>query len=650
MAILRSLLVTLGMNSAQYRSDLERSKKKTKTDYKEMAKATASFAAKSSAAFAATAVAMSVANAKMIRDQSNMAKVAQMTLGQYQKLAFAAEQYNVSAEQIADISKDTLEKIGEYINAGSGGLQDFADAMGMTKDETLAWAKSVQGMSGQQVFQKMINEMEAVGLSSEQMSNALESLGSDATKLIPLFSNNGKELDRLSDKYDKFNGQLSQKQIENYRLAAENIDLLAVSARNLSAVALAEMADGFGDLAKGLAEYTQQIQAFGTVQATLNVLSGTTLREKHREIFGELQELKEDMAKYEGVKYDDLPSINPFGLSKNEWFNLQSDYSRKRKELEDLNNQIVEIQKGAASQFEPGKPLELKITPKISKTAFESELDPEKTFADLYGGTDTVDLFALNLAKKNSALAESLAEQLALETESMDDRYSRELEFLEQNLSDYDQFLEAKSNLDKKYAQQKQAAEIASMQAVLSATESFSSAMLGIMNEESEGYKAMFLISQAAAFANAMVAANLAYAQVLAHDAGILGMGAVASAEMVRGLGYASAAAIAGQSIAGVFHAGSDFVPDAATRKDSSILIEGGERIISKSHNQELMGIMRDLKGGASVGGNIQVIVQGSIYGDEQTKKIISAAAAEGYARVGQDFKSNGVLYRQARR
>lgn len=649
MAVLRSLLVTLGMNSAQYRSDLDKSKKKTKTDYKEMAQASASFAAKSAASFSATAVAMTAANAKMVREQSNMASAAQMTLNQYQKMAFAAQQYGVSAEQVADISKDTLEKIGEYINAGSGGLQDFADAMGMNEEQTLTWAKSVQGMSGQQVFQKMVNEMEAVGLSSEQMSNALESLGSDATKLIPLFSESGKELERLSDKYDQFNGQLSQQQIDNYRLAAENIDLLTISTRNLSAVAFAEMAEGFGDLAKGLADYTQQIQAFGGVQATLNVLSGTSLREKHREIFGELQDIKEELSEYDDVKYDDLPSINPFGLSKNEWSNLQADYALKRKELEDLNNEIVAIQKGATGQFDTTKPLEIEISPRIGKTAFESDIDPEKTFGEMFGGADTVDLFSLNLAKKNQAAAESMAEQLAIQAEGIDEQYARELEFMQDNLADYDEYLTAKSNLDARYAQQKQAAEIASMQAVLSATESFSSAMLSVMDEESEGYKAMFLLSQAAAFANAMVASNLAYAQVLAHDSGILGMGAVATAEMVRGLGYASAAAIAGQSIAGVFHAGTEAVPDAAVRKDSSILIEGGERIISKSHNQELMDIMRNKSDGGG-GGGVIVQVMGNIYGDKETQRIMEQSAKMGAQLVGNDARTNGPIYKQMRR
>lgn len=634
MSILRSLLVTLGMNSAQYRNDLEKSKKKTKTDYKEMAGAAASFAAKSAAAFASTAIAMASANAKMIRDQSNMANVAQMTLDQYQKMSFAAEQYGVSAEQVADISKDTLEKIGEYINAGSGGLQDFADAMGMTKEETLKWAKSVQGMSGQQIFQKMINEMEAVGLSSEQMSNALESLGSDATKLIPLFSNNGKELERLSEKYSRFNEELTPDKIAQYKQAAEDIDLMTKSIQNMATIALVPVIEKIYETGK----------AWQWLMASLNEGTVEQITSEMADLVDANKKLRTEISYLENRGYD-----NFFQNDAEDAAELTKELEKNIARYDELQQQLIKLQGIDLPEigFKRDDPLELKIKPTLHKTAFEKELDPEKTFYELYGGTDTVDLFSLNLAKKNSALAESLAKQLALESESMDERYNREINLLQQSLSDYDQFLEAKSNLDKRYAQQKQASEIASMQAVLSATESFSSAMLGIMNEESEGYKAMFLISQAAAFANAMVAANLAYAQVLAHDAGIMGMGAVASAEMVRGLGYASAAAIAGQSIAGVFHGGGA-IPE--NNGEQTYLLKGGEYVESQAERRKIDKMLSGNGVGNGNGSVININVSGNIYGDKETRRIMEQAAQMGAQLVGQDARSNGPIYKQMRR
>lgn len=641
MAILRSLLVTLGMNSAQYRSDLEKSKKKTQTDYKAMTKASADFALKSAAGFTAAAVTMASANAKLVREQSNAAEMAGMTLSEYQKLTFAAEQYSLTAEQLTAISADSLEKLGEYINAGTGGLQDFADAMGMTKDETLAWAKSMQGLSGQEVLQRMVTDMEDVGLSSEQMRNALEALGSDATRLIPLLKNNGEELDRLTEKYEKFNDELSDDEIAQYRQAAEDIDLLTTSIQQMLSLALVPVLEKIYETGKAWQWLMNSMNA-GTIEQITSEMADLADANK---------ELRTEIAYLSNRGYDNFFQDDAAAAAE-----LTKELDGNIERYNELQRKLISMQ-GLDTVGLTGTlpPVEIEVIPKIKqtkpkKTAFESELDPDKSFDDIYGGTNTVDLFELNLAKKNQAMSESMAEQLEMQNETLEEQYDRDLEFMQENLTDYDEFLTAKANLDKRYSQQKQAAEMASMQAVLSATASFSNAMLGIMDKESEGYKAMFLVSQAAAFANAMVAANLAYAQVLAHDAGILGMGAVASAEVVRGLGYASAAMIAGQSIAGVFHAGTEAIPDAATRKDSSILIEGGERVISKNHNQELMEIMRN-KGSQGGGGTVvNVNVSGNINGDKETQRIISQAAQQGYMMVAQDAKTNGTVYKQMRR
>lgn len=624
MAVLRSLLVTLGMNAAQYRAELEKSKKKTQTDFKAMTKASADFALKSAASFTAASVAIATANAKMVREQSNAAEIAQMTLGEYQKLTFAAEQYSLTAEQVAQISADSLEKLGEYINAGTGGLQDFADAMGMTKEETLAWAQEMEGLSGQDVLQRMVNDMESVGLSSEQMRNALESLGSEATRMIPLLRNNGEELDRLTSKYAQFNEELSDEEIAKYRQASEDIDLLSKSIQQMLSLALVPV----------LEKIYETGRAWQWLMASFNEGTVENITSEMADLVEANKELRTEIAYLENRGYNNFFQDDAEAAAE-----LTKELDANVAKYKELQAQLIRLQGIEA----PSKPLELEIKPKIAK-ATKGTTWNEQTFGDMFGGTDTVDLYELNLSKKNQAMAESMAEQLSIQAETIDEQYTRELEFMRDNLADYDEYLTAKANLDKRYAQHKQAAEMASMQAVLSATESFSSAMLGIMNEESEGYKAMFLLSQAAAFANAMVAANLAYAQVLAHDSGILGMGAVATAETVRGLGYASAAAIAGQSIAGVFHGGGA-IPE--NNGEQTYLLKGGEYVESQAERRK---IDQMLNGQGQGGTTVQVVVQGNINGDKETERIIQSAAKQGYMMVAQDAKTNGAVYKQMRR
>ncbi|HFG1952587.1 TPA: tape measure protein [Vibrio cholerae] len=86
---------------------------------------------------------------------------------------------------------------------------------------------------------------------------------------------------------------------------------------------------------------------------------------------------------------------------------------------------------------------------------------------------------------------------------------------------------------------------------VFSSMSNMTSNMLSVMDEQSGAYKTMFAVQKAFAVAQAIVSAELAAAQVLAHDAGIMGMGAVATSNAIRTMGYASAGVIAGTAIAG---------------------------------------------------------------------------------------------------
>ena len=100
--------------------------------------------------------------------------------------AFATAQYGLTAQQLGDAFKDAKERVGDFINTGGGPLQDFADAMGMTSQATMEFARSVEDLSGRDVLIRMVDEMEAAGLSGDQMSHALEGMANDMTLLLPL--------------------------------------------------------------------------------------------------------------------------------------------------------------------------------------------------------------------------------------------------------------------------------------------------------------------------------------------------------------------------------------------------------------------------------------------------------------------------------
>ncbi|WP_028022239.1 hypothetical protein [Enterovibrio calviensis] len=216
--------------------------------------------------------------ASTVREMENMSRVAGMAVPEYQAMSYAAKQYGLDVGQMTSASKDALEKIGDYLNTGGGGLQDFADAMGMTTQATTEWAESMKDKSGLEVLQRMYTEMEQAGLSSNQMSNALEGMGSDLTYLMPLLANGGMELSRLTDKFKTANTELSPTKTKVYKDLAENVDLLAGAFTTFITNALAPSAELFSDVSLAAAEFLGSMNEItvASVQAEIDGLTKST--------------------------------------------------------------------------------------------------------------------------------------------------------------------------------------------------------------------------------------------------------------------------------------------------------------------------------------------------------------------------------------
>ena len=167
-------------------------------------------------ATAVTAIAASVAIAvtqagKFSRELTIASNRAGESVENMQSLAFAANTVGISLEKIGDISKDTNEKVSEFLATGGGGFQDFADVLGLTAIEAKNAASEFESLSGPEVLQAMVSRMEAVGISGGKMSFALES---DATDLIPLLKDNGEALKSLRTEFDLLNITISDADIE----------------------------------------------------------------------------------------------------------------------------------------------------------------------------------------------------------------------------------------------------------------------------------------------------------------------------------------------------------------------------------------------------------------------------------------------------
>lgn len=69
------------------------------------------------------------------------------------------------------------------------------------------------------------------------------------------------------------------------------------------------------------------------------------LRSERKELSDELKEVNRTFKEYEGIDVDSLLPINPLGRSENELFNLNSDFGRLTKQLDELDAEIARQQK-----------------------------------------------------------------------------------------------------------------------------------------------------------------------------------------------------------------------------------------------------------------------------------------------------------------
>ena len=167
-------------------------------------------------------------------------------------------------------------------------------------------------------------------------------------------------------------------------------------------------------------------------------------------------------------------------------------------------------------------------------------------------------------------------------------------------------------------AEAKQRAQTETASIVMSSATQLTDALLATMDKESAGYKAVFAINKAVAIAETIVNAELAAAKVLAHDAGILGLGAVATSNIVRGMGYASAGVIAGTALAGGRQYGGPTTAGSSYRVNETgtpeIYSEGGKDYLMNSGGGKVTP-MEQVGGGAT---NMNVNVEN--YGNDNVK------------------------------
>ncbi|MCP4060777.1 MAG: hypothetical protein GY738_26540 [Pseudoalteromonas sp.] len=248
-------------------------------------KASVTGMAAAAAAAAASMLALTNTSATYAREIRTAARLSSMSTQDFQKMAFATKQVGIGVEKLGDISKDTLEKVGDYLNTGGGGFQDYADAMRLSKEEAAATANEFKNLSGPAVLQEMVKRMEEANVSAVQMSHALEGMASDTTNLLPLLRDGGASMADLSQKIASVTVPLTSSDLEVFVEMGQASDLALESLKSLSNTILLDLSNSFIKGAEKAAHFYASLNKGTEAQKTTRLA----------DIADEINRLKEGM-------------------------------------------------------------------------------------------------------------------------------------------------------------------------------------------------------------------------------------------------------------------------------------------------------------------------------------------------------------------
>lgn len=237
------------------------------------------------------------------------AKTARTTTSDFEALAFATKQIGLDAKGTADAMNDVNERLAEFgVGDGAGAFDDFAMAMGLSKDEAKAVAAELKELSGEDALRELVNQMESAETSTADMNFVLKSLSNDLAYASVLFEDNGKQLDKLKGQYSAVNDELSitQKEAEGLTEAATSFDLLTETLGNGAKVISAQLAPALNEFFNGVIdvvpEATQVIVDFiNTFRDAENIENIDSLNRLIDEQTASIDELTQKKNDYVGV-------------------------------------------------------------------------------------------------------------------------------------------------------------------------------------------------------------------------------------------------------------------------------------------------------------------------------------------------------------
>jgi hypothetical protein len=220
------------------------------------------FGVAAAAAGAAIATTLFKATVDAADEIERLSRVAGVSVEVFQDMAAGAAVFGVEQDKLSDILKDVNDKVGDFLTTGGGAMADYFETIAPKIGQT---AEEFRNLSGKDALQKYVNGLEEANVSQAEMTFFMEAIASDATMLLPLLKNNGKEFDRIAASVDNFGGALSAVEIDQLQKVKQSMTETSIVIKNLINKVMAKFAPIVTELSKRFNEAGDSVIDFGSL-------------------------------------------------------------------------------------------------------------------------------------------------------------------------------------------------------------------------------------------------------------------------------------------------------------------------------------------------------------------------------------------------
>lgn len=224
---LGSLVVSLGLDAAQFTAGMTKAEYETKRSVDKIKGQFAALGASLAGLGLGAAFVDAVRDAGALgREIDKLSRLANQTPEDFQRMAYAAKNAGIEQDKLADILKDVQDKVGDFLQTGAGPMADFFEQIAPRVGVT---AEQFRKLGGADALQLYVSSLQKANLSQAEMTFYMEAIARDSTLLLPLLQDNGRAMRELGDEAQRLGVVLDNETIRAAKDFQRNSDALTAS-------------------------------------------------------------------------------------------------------------------------------------------------------------------------------------------------------------------------------------------------------------------------------------------------------------------------------------------------------------------------------------------------------------------------------------